>query len=61
MEEWQADKPNLGMAFPNLPYIFDGDLKLSECKAVSAYICDKYCPALLGSSPAERASIIMMQ
>jgi len=29
-EEWGADKPNLGLDFPNIPYIIDGDFKLSE-------------------------------
>jgi hypothetical protein len=27
---WLADKPNLGLDFPNLPYYIDGDLKLTQ-------------------------------
>ena len=60
--EWtEQDKNSLGIEFPNLPYIIDGDFKLTECKAIAVYICDKWCPALMGSNPGERANIIMMQ
>ena len=48
-EEWlQGDKQTLGIEFANLPYIIDGDFKLTESAAVTAYICDKWCPQLLG-------------
>ena len=50
-----------GMEFPNLPYVIDGDFMLSESKAVNVYICDRWAPALMGSTPIERASIIMIQ
>ncbi len=49
------------MDFPNLPYIFDGDFKLSESKAVSVYICDRWCPSLMGKNAEERAHILMLQ
>ena len=59
--EWtEQDKKNLGIEFPNLPYLIDGDYKLTECKAIHSYICDRWCPALLGSTPEQRAQIIMM-
>lgn len=30
-EQWfQKDKFNLGIPFPNLPYVIDGELKLTE-------------------------------
>ena len=62
MSGWGADKASgLGMDFPNLPYIIDGDFRLSESKAVSVYICDRWCPALLGKNAEERAHIIMLQ
>ena len=28
--EWLADKESLGLDFPNLPYLIDGDVKLSQ-------------------------------
>ena len=46
------------MDFPNLPYIIDGDFKLTESKAVTVYICDRWCPALMGANIAERSRII---
>ncbi len=58
---WRNEKDNLGMDFPNLPYIWDGDFKLSESKAVSIYICDRWCPQLMGKNAEERAHIIMLQ
>ena len=34
--EWkEQDKQALGLDFPNLPYIIDGDFKLTESKAVT--------------------------
>jgi glutathione S-transferase len=27
---WLADKFSLGLQFPNLPYLIDGDIKLTE-------------------------------
>ena len=58
--EWANDKANLGIPFPNIPYIIDGDLKLSESKAVTLYICEKWAPELLGANPAERGHILML-
>ena len=52
--EWrEKDKTGLGIEFPNLPYFVDGDLKLTESKAVNRYICDKWKPELLGAGPQE--------
>ena len=60
--EWgEQDKMGLGIDFPNLPYIIDGDFKLTESAAVTMYICDKWAPALMGNGAAERSRIIQMQ
>ena len=48
--EWQQVKPNL-MPFCNLPYIIDGNVKISETLAVHQYIASKYKPELLGRTP----------
>jgi len=38
-EEWfNNDKFNLGLDFPNLPYIIDGDIKIAETVALMNYI-----------------------
>lgn len=60
-EEWQADKANLGMDFPNIPYIKNGDFYITESKVVSAYICDKWVPELIGDNAEERARILQVQ
>merc|ERR1711997_1297254 len=41
MAEWFDVKYKLGIPFPNLPYIIDGEVKISECFAVMKYLCRK--------------------
>lgn len=36
--DWLDDKVNLGLDFPSLPYLIDGELKLTESKAIEFYI-----------------------
>jgi len=57
---WFAEKSTLGMDLPNLPYIIDGDFKLSEDAAVMHYICSKWNPSLLGRSVTERAKVVQL-
>ena len=38
-DEWyQQDKKMMGMDFPNLPYLIDGDYKISESQNIINYI-----------------------
>jgi len=37
-EEWNKDKPNLGIDFANLPYIIDGGRKVAESLALLNYV-----------------------
>ena len=38
-EKWfEEDKKNLGLEFPNIPYLIDGDFKLTESSSIFKYI-----------------------
>ena len=54
--DWKQQKDSLGLDFPNLPYIIDGDLKLTETVAVQQYIASKYKPELMGTTASEIAT-----
>ena len=53
-------KETLGLEYPNLPYLIDGDVKITETVAIMQYIAKKYCPSLLGTSAAEVGRISML-
>lgn len=57
---WLDEKFNLGMEYPNLPYLIDGEAKVTETVAIMQYIAKKYRPALLGNSAAEIGRISML-
>ena len=41
-DQWFGkDKQGLGIPFANLPYLIDGDFKLSESKAINSYIIQR--------------------
>ena len=41
-EEWHNDKKNaLGLAFPNLPYLIDGDTRITESGSIPYYLAHK--------------------
>ena len=50
---WQEEKPNLGIVFPNLPYYKDGDVFHSESIPIMRSICRKYKPEYLGQNELE--------
>ncbi|KAH0478656.1 MAG: uncharacterized protein KVP18_004065 [Porospora cf. gigantea A] len=63
MESWSAAKAEnqWNLAVPNLPYLVDGDVRLSQSDAIEQYLLQKYLPHLLPSDPAVRAAGRMWQ
>ena len=59
-ESWNSVKETLGLDFPNLPYLIDGDLKLTETHAIMKYLALKHGPQLLGGDPATAAKVEML-
>ena len=49
MSDWLDEKYALGLDFPNLPYLIDGDLRLSQTNAILLYLADK--AGLSGRTP----------
>ena len=40
--QWHGnDKQTLGLDFPNLPYLIDGDFKLTESSAIERYVVER--------------------
>jgi len=58
-EEWfNHDKQSLGLPFPNLPYLIDGNVKMTESEAISWYIIERSGhKELEGKNLADRAMI----
>ena len=61
-DQWFGkDKQELGFAFPNLPYLIDGDLKLTESSAIQRYIPKRYEKReLLGKNLKDEATVDMV-
>ncbi|CAF4366507.1 unnamed protein product [Rotaria sp. Silwood2] len=57
-EEWLSEKEKLGLDFPNLPYLFDGDLKITQSKAILYYLGRKL--NLMGKTLNEEARLMML-
>ena len=57
---WLDVKFTLGMDYPNLPYMIDGDAKITETAAIHKYIAKKWKPELLGRTAAEMGRVEML-
>lgn len=52
LESWTSVKKTIGLEFPELPYLIDQEVKLTDPLAIIAYLCQKYAHELLGENPA---------
>ena len=59
LDSWFKVKYTLGFDYPNLPYLIDGDFKMTESNAILRYISEKYKPELLGTTIKEKAFVNM--
>lgn len=57
---WTDVKDTLGYEYPNLPYMEDGETKITETLAIMKYVAKKWNPALLGTTAAETARAEML-
>src|SRR5882724_9377062 len=53
--QWLNEKSTLGLDFPNLPYLVDGDVKISQSIAIIRYLGRKY--GLDGKTEQEKVRI----
>lgn len=59
-DDWLSKKFTLNLDFPNIPYIIDGELRITESLAILRYICKKWSPELLGKSDHDYAHVDML-
>lgn len=57
---WFGVKFTLGLQFPNLPYIINGETKITEAVAVTKYVVNRYASMLAGTTPEETAQLDML-
>lgn len=53
--EWLEEKFDLELDFPNLPYLIDGDVKMSQSTAILRYLARKF--DLVGSTDGEQLRV----
>ena len=59
-ECWNSVKPSMPLDFPNLPYLFDGDVKITESSAMMRYIAGKYGAAEFSGKDSKDKAIVDM-
>lgn len=58
--QWINARDNLGLSFPNLPYLIDGDIRISESRAIIQHLLQKYKPEFLGTTHQEKVIVQMI-
>ena len=59
-EGWNSIKDTLGLDFPNLPYLMDGDLKITQSNAILRYIALKKGDNLVGKDLHDQGLVSML-
>ncbi|UYV82337.1 GSTM3, partial [Cordylochernes scorpioides] len=57
--DWLKEKFSLGLEFPNLPYYIDGDVKITQSKAILRYLASKH--DLAGKNETEQWKLDMLE
>ena len=57
VDAWTSVKDTLGLAFPSVPYMIDGETKVTDPHAIMQYLANAYAPELLGKDPNERGQM----
>lgn len=60
IESWTSVKNNLGLDFPNMPYLIDEEIKITDTLAIMVYLATAYEPELLGTTVNEKARVDML-
>ena len=60
MDEWTSVKDGLELDFPNIPYLIDGETKLTNPFAIMKYLAYQYSPELAGETIEGKAEIEML-
>ncbi|OMJ71888.1 hypothetical protein SteCoe_29804 [Stentor coeruleus] len=55
--QWINARDNLGLSFPNLPYLIDEDLRISESRAIIQHLLQKHKPEFLGTTQYEKVLV----
>lgn len=58
--QWTDVKFTLGLEYPNLPYLIDGESRVTETAAIMKYVAKKWDSSLLGKTAAETARAEML-
>ncbi|KAM8830351.1 glutathione S-transferase Mu 4-like [Synchiropus picturatus] len=56
---WIKEKEQLGLDFPNLPYLIDGDVKITQSNAIMRYVARK--ANLCGATEEEQTRVDVME
>ncbi|KAM4700021.1 glutathione S-transferase Mu 5-like [Discoglossus pictus] len=57
--QWLDEKEKLGLDFPNLPYLLDGDVKLTQSNTIMRYIARKH--GLCGQSESTKNNVSLIE